>query len=74
MSKNWKGEKCEYCGEPYRMIFHLPDWLWKQIQSKSEGCNLLCPHCVEMFSRRLGYTLYWEASVGGFPSQTKEAK
>jgi len=59
-------EKCQNCGRSYRTVYRIPDELWRAITGRSDG--LLCPRCLDDKARTAGYGLYWEATVGKFPT------
>jgi len=59
---------CEACGERYPEVWWAKDDLWEQV---SEGYDLLCPRCFDIFAEMKGIYLHWGCKAEEYPLDTE---
>ena len=52
------GERCDNCGEIYKICWNAPDDIFQKINGSLDG--LLCPPCFDALCAANGISLSWE--------------
>lgn len=69
-------EKCQNCGKRYKTVYRVSDEIWELIKPpfKEKGTGLLCLSCAEAIAKLNNVDVYWEGTIGDFPSKIGKEK
>ncbi len=65
-------EYCHKCGREYLTVWQTTDKIWELITGIKDGSGLMCMDCFDREVQKKGITLYWECTIGKFPTKLYE--